>query len=29
MKNGVNVDEQIWAQIQAIADGNLDVIDIS
>ena len=29
MKNGVNIDEQIWAQIQSIADGNLDVTDIS
>ena len=29
MKNGVNIDEQIWAQIQSIADGNMDVTDIS
>ena len=29
MKDGVAVDEQIWQQICAIADGNLDVVDIS
>lgn len=29
MENGVQVDDQIWAQVKAIADGNLDVIDIA
>ena len=29
MKEGVVVDEQIWAQICSIAEGNLDVTDIS
>lgn len=29
MKNGVNVDERIWAQIQDIANGNMDIVDIS
>lgn len=29
MKSGVNVDERIWAQIQSIAKGNLDIKDIS
>lgn len=29
MKEGVQVDEQIWSQVQAIADGDLDVTDIS
>lgn len=29
MENGVQVDDQIWSQVKAIADGNLDVIDIA
>jgi 3-dehydro-L-gulonate 2-dehydrogenase len=29
MKEGVRVDEQIWSQVQEIADGNLNVTDIS
>ena len=29
IENGVNIDEKIWSQIQAIAEGNLDIVDIS
>ena len=29
MNEGVNVDEKIWEQIKSIADGNLDIVDIS
>ena len=29
MKNGVNVDEKIWAQIEAISMGDFDIIDMS
>ena len=29
MENGVNVDEKIWAQIEAISMGEFDIIDVS
>ena len=29
MKNGVNVDEQIWAQVEALAAGNMETKDIA
>ena len=29
MENGINIDEKIWVQIKAIADGDLNIVDIS
>ena len=29
MRDGVSVNEKIWAQVQALADGELETVDIS